>query len=253
MYITRPDGTTPFFGDDDGGRLAMLDTRAANDFRPTLATGAALFSRGDYKFVAGDAATSCCGYSASKDCKSTIRSSPTNRPNFHARSATAAISLCVTVGRTNQTTCSSTVDHTARSTADMLMRTRCRLSSRRTAGPCWSIRDLHLHRIERIARLVSQFSRAQHRHSRRRIVFRSRWGVHLETRRRVPSNRVDHTRTATTTSQANRPAWRRSIFFLKGKYWIVRDTNKSVHSTHRRYKFSLRFRNKSVSERRRNP
>jgi hypothetical protein len=56
MYITRPDGTTPFFGDDDGGRLVMLDARAPNDFRAPLATGAALFSRGDYKFVAGDAA-----------------------------------------------------------------------------------------------------------------------------------------------------------------------------------------------------
>lgn len=56
MYITRPDGTTPFFGDDDGGRLTMLDARAKNDFRPSLATGAALFNRGDYKFVAGDAA-----------------------------------------------------------------------------------------------------------------------------------------------------------------------------------------------------
>ncbi|HJS23266.1 MAG TPA: alginate lyase family protein [Pyrinomonadaceae bacterium] len=56
MYITRPDGTTPFFGDDDGGRLAMLDTRPANDFRGTLGTGAVLFDRGDYKFVASDAA-----------------------------------------------------------------------------------------------------------------------------------------------------------------------------------------------------
>jgi hypothetical protein len=56
MYITRPDGTTPFFGDDDGGRLVMLDARAPNDFRPSLATGAALFARGDYKFVAGNAA-----------------------------------------------------------------------------------------------------------------------------------------------------------------------------------------------------
>ena len=56
MYITRPDGTTPFFGDDDGGRLAMLDTRAANDFRGTLGTGSVLFGRGDYKFVASDAA-----------------------------------------------------------------------------------------------------------------------------------------------------------------------------------------------------
>lgn len=56
MYITRPDGTTPFFGDDDGGRLVMLDERAANDFRAVLSTGAVLFHRPDYKFVAGEAA-----------------------------------------------------------------------------------------------------------------------------------------------------------------------------------------------------
>lgn len=56
MYITRPDGTTPFFGDDDGGRLVMLDQRAGNNFRAALATGAALFDRGDYKQVAGEAA-----------------------------------------------------------------------------------------------------------------------------------------------------------------------------------------------------
>jgi len=56
MYITRPDGTTPLFGDDDGGRLAMLDVRAANDFRGTVAIGAVLFDRGDYKFVAEGAA-----------------------------------------------------------------------------------------------------------------------------------------------------------------------------------------------------
>ncbi|MGH9901065.1 MAG: alginate lyase family protein [Pyrinomonadaceae bacterium] len=56
MHLTRPDGTTPLFGDDDGGRLAMLDERAADDFRATLATGAALLNRADYKFVAGEAA-----------------------------------------------------------------------------------------------------------------------------------------------------------------------------------------------------
>jgi len=55
MYITRPDGTTPLFGDDDGGRLLPLDGRKANDFRATLSTGAALFHRGDYKFVSGGA------------------------------------------------------------------------------------------------------------------------------------------------------------------------------------------------------
>jgi hypothetical protein len=56
MYITRPDGTTPFFGDDDGGRLVMLDNRPANDFRAVLSTGASLFNRPDYKFVAGTVA-----------------------------------------------------------------------------------------------------------------------------------------------------------------------------------------------------
>ena len=56
MYITRPDGTTPFFGDDDGGRLMMLDNNPSNDFRASLSTGAALFNRPDYKFVASETA-----------------------------------------------------------------------------------------------------------------------------------------------------------------------------------------------------
>jgi hypothetical protein len=53
MWITRPDGTSPLFGDDDGGRLIKLAPRAANDFRDTLAIGSLLFSRGDWKHVAG--------------------------------------------------------------------------------------------------------------------------------------------------------------------------------------------------------
>lgn len=56
MHITRPDGTTPLFGDDDGGRLLGLDCRPANDFRATLSNGAALFRRGDYKYIASDLA-----------------------------------------------------------------------------------------------------------------------------------------------------------------------------------------------------
>ncbi len=56
MFLTRPDGTTPFFGDDDGGRLVMLDNQSANDFRSLLSTGAALLNRPDYKFVSGGAA-----------------------------------------------------------------------------------------------------------------------------------------------------------------------------------------------------
>lgn len=54
MWMTRPDGTSPLIGDDDGGRLIALAGRAANDFRDTLATGASLFGRGDWKHVAGN-------------------------------------------------------------------------------------------------------------------------------------------------------------------------------------------------------
>jgi hypothetical protein len=56
MYITRPDGTSPLFGDDDGGRLLPIEDRALNDFRSTLSNGAALFNRSDYKYVAGELA-----------------------------------------------------------------------------------------------------------------------------------------------------------------------------------------------------
>jgi hypothetical protein len=56
MWITRPDGSSPYFGDDDGGRLIKLGDRALDDFRDTLATGAALFGRGDWKSVTGEAA-----------------------------------------------------------------------------------------------------------------------------------------------------------------------------------------------------
>jgi uncharacterized heparinase superfamily protein len=53
MWISRPDGTSPFYGDDDGGRLITLNVREADDFRDTLAVGSALLRRSDWKFVAG--------------------------------------------------------------------------------------------------------------------------------------------------------------------------------------------------------
>jgi uncharacterized heparinase superfamily protein len=54
MFITMPDGTFPLVGDDDGGQLIPLDHRL-NDFRPALSTAAALFGRPDYACVAGKA------------------------------------------------------------------------------------------------------------------------------------------------------------------------------------------------------
>jgi len=56
LWITRPDGASPLIGDDDGGRLLILGTRPLNDYRDTLATGAAMLRRSEWKFVAGEAA-----------------------------------------------------------------------------------------------------------------------------------------------------------------------------------------------------
>jgi hypothetical protein len=53
LHLTRPDGTTPLIGDDDGGKLCPLDGSPVGDWRRLLATGALLFGRGDLKRVAG--------------------------------------------------------------------------------------------------------------------------------------------------------------------------------------------------------
>ncbi|HEY5546012.1 MAG TPA: alginate lyase family protein [Gemmatimonadaceae bacterium] len=57
MWITRPDGTMPLIGDDDGGRLLFLDERTAHDTRTPLAEGAALLGRADLAAVAGTPST----------------------------------------------------------------------------------------------------------------------------------------------------------------------------------------------------
>ena len=54
MYITRPDGSTPLIGDDDGGRCLPLGNAAPDDFLSSLSTGAVIFDRQDFKFIARD-------------------------------------------------------------------------------------------------------------------------------------------------------------------------------------------------------
>ena len=53
MHITRPDGSIPLLGDDDGGRALALDRTDYRSYRDGLSLGALLFSRPDFKRQAG--------------------------------------------------------------------------------------------------------------------------------------------------------------------------------------------------------
>jgi Heparinase II/III-like protein/Heparinase II/III N-terminus len=53
MHVTRPDGTIPLLGDDDGGRSLALANRNYNTFNDGLCSGAVLFQRKDFKGQSG--------------------------------------------------------------------------------------------------------------------------------------------------------------------------------------------------------
>ena len=53
MHLTRPDGTIPLFGDDDGGRVLALDSENYASYRDGLCSGCILFGRPDFKHQSG--------------------------------------------------------------------------------------------------------------------------------------------------------------------------------------------------------
>ena len=55
LWITRPDGHSTLYGDEDGGRLLSLHRRDIGDFRDTLQAGAVLYGNGTWKWAAGPA------------------------------------------------------------------------------------------------------------------------------------------------------------------------------------------------------
>jgi len=59
VHAVHPDGTVPLVGDDDGGRLMRLDGLRTRDARPTLSTAAAMFGRGDFRCLGGNAVEEC--------------------------------------------------------------------------------------------------------------------------------------------------------------------------------------------------
>jgi len=52
LYLVRPDGFGAMIGDDDNGRVATLSYDSGRFLLSALSTGAVLFNRGDFKFVA---------------------------------------------------------------------------------------------------------------------------------------------------------------------------------------------------------
>ena len=52
MYITKPDGTIPMFGDADDGRGFKFTIRDDQDYSSPLAIGAVIFDRADFKWIA---------------------------------------------------------------------------------------------------------------------------------------------------------------------------------------------------------
>lgn len=51
LYASCPDRTFPLIGDDDGGRLLVLDSLKGNDLRGLFSTLAVLLNRGDFKYL----------------------------------------------------------------------------------------------------------------------------------------------------------------------------------------------------------
>lgn len=227
MHITRPDGTTPFFGDDDGGRLVMLDTRAPNDFRPSLATGAALFSRGDYKFVAGDATEELLWLLGTKD-RQKYDSIAAHPPTELAKAFPDGGYFVMRDGWTDK--------------SNYLLF---------DCGPHGALNCGHAHAdalsFELAARgrtvLVDPGTYTYTGSKELRDWFRSSQAHNTVTLDNVSSSVPDGAFTWKTIAQCRLLDWKatetyvyvagehgnivRSITFLKGKYWIIRDTLKS--------------------------
>lgn len=82
--ISRPDGTMPILGDDDGGKLIELDERTAADVRTPFAIGAAICRRGDFAQLAGAASGEALWLLGPVACRELAKVARAN-PSFTSR------------------------------------------------------------------------------------------------------------------------------------------------------------------------
>ena len=79
MHLTRPDGTLPLFGDDDGGRALALCQRTYCSFNDALCVGSILFRKGSFKKLSGGFAEEALWYfgeTAWDDFRSIVERTP---------------------------------------------------------------------------------------------------------------------------------------------------------------------------------
>ncbi|GLC28486.1 hypothetical protein rosag_49990 [Roseisolibacter agri] len=82
--LTRPDGTMPLFGDDDGGRLTQLDGRLPDDLRSLLLSGAVVCSRPEWRWL-GDGDEAGTLWWLGPQAASALDALPARPPAGHGR------------------------------------------------------------------------------------------------------------------------------------------------------------------------
>lgn len=244
--LTRPDGSMPAIGDDDGGTVLPLDDRQYTDVRATLSTGAVVLQRSDLKFVAGHVAESTLWMLGAQGLLAYDALPPSTPPvTSHAfrdggvvvmrdewspRSSILAMS-CSAAGRQN-----AAHVHADTLGIDLTVHGRPVLvdpgtfSYDRSPGPGDAFRGTEAHNTVTVDGKQASSPTAPFRWTRVASGLIQRWYTHprfdfLEAEHdgyRHLHDPVSHVR---------------SVWFLKGDYWIIRDRMQA----RTRHRYDVRF------------
>ena len=108
MHLTRPDGTLPLFGDDDGGRALALSQRTYRSFNDALSAGSILFRRAASRSCVAASPRRRSGISVRPRGTISVPSSNACRATGNSTARSPATSRSAPAGRPPIATCSST-------------------------------------------------------------------------------------------------------------------------------------------------